>query len=202
MPSKVDRMIIGDSKYDRRVKLTEEQKESIRREYEAGGTSYNKLAKKYNVSKRTIQFVIKPEKLQKAKEQFKERRKDGRYYNKDKRREYMRNHRDYKKELLKKGKLKNKKSEKTMNVLERIKSELPKRLREARKASGLTLRELAPKVGTTYVSINLWETGKAFPSDRFIIKLSEVLEVDVDWLLGFDREYHCKKCKGLEVNCN
>ena len=103
MPFKSDAIPINNPKHDKRVKLTDEDKENIRTEYAAGDTSYSKLAAKYGVSKRTIQFVIKPEKLEKAKEQFKERRKDGRYYDREKHNAGVRKHRQYKKELFDKG---------------------------------------------------------------------------------------------------
>ena len=103
MPRKSDTIAINNPKHDRRVKLTEEDKENIRIEYSKGDTSHNKLAVKYGVSKRLISFVLNPDKLEKAKEQFSERRKDGRYYDKDKHREATRSHRDHKKKLYKEG---------------------------------------------------------------------------------------------------
>lgn len=106
MPYKFDNLPINDPKHDKRVKLTEDDKEKIRQEYATGLISQRGLARKYKVSKRTIQFVLDPEKLERVKEQFKERRKDGRYYSKEKQREYMKKHRDHKKELWAEGKIK------------------------------------------------------------------------------------------------
>lgn len=106
MPRKSDRIPINDKTKDKRVKLTEEQRESIREEYKLGTISTRALAEKYGVSRRTIQFVIDPEKLKRNKQLFAERQKDGRYYDKDKHREYMKKHRDYKKYLYSKGDLK------------------------------------------------------------------------------------------------
>lgn len=103
MPYKIDKMSIGDPKNDKRVKLTVEDRENIRLEYAQGGTSHNKLAQKYGVSKRLVQFVLSPEKQIVAKQQFAERQKDGRYYDKDKHKEYTKKHRNYKKELHAKG---------------------------------------------------------------------------------------------------
>jgi hypothetical protein len=42
------------------------------------------LAREFGVSKRMIQFIVNPQSHERAKEQYKERRKDGRYYNKKK----------------------------------------------------------------------------------------------------------------------
>ena len=88
---------------DKRIKLTEEDKEAIRIEYTTTGIGQRPLAAKWEVSRRLIQFVISPEKLEKAKEQFKERQKDGRYYNTEIHREYTQKYRKRKKQLFKDG---------------------------------------------------------------------------------------------------
>lgn len=103
MPRKSDTTPINNPKLDKRVKLTDEDKNNIAEEYATGDTSLNKLAAKYGVSKRTIHFIVSPEKKERAKQQFKERQKDGRYYDKDKHKGYMKVHRDHKKELSEKG---------------------------------------------------------------------------------------------------
>jgi hypothetical protein len=114
MPRKSDSIPINNAKLDKRVKLTDESRQQIKEEYETGDISIHSLSKKYKVSRRTIQFILFPDRLDKAKEQFAERRKDGRYYDKDKHREYTKQHRDHKKELWNKGLL-----EKENNDLER-----------------------------------------------------------------------------------
>jgi hypothetical protein len=65
------------------------------------GLSYAKIAKAIGCSKRAVMFVINPEMQDRCKEQHKERRKDGRYYIKEKHTEQMREHRQYKHEVLK-----------------------------------------------------------------------------------------------------
>lgn len=90
----------------RNTKLTDAQRESIREEYKTKTTSQRKLARKYNVSRRLIQFILNPAMLELNKKEFKLRQKTGMYYNKDKQREYTQNTRIYKKELNKKGLLK------------------------------------------------------------------------------------------------
>lgn len=99
----IDSMTINNKKLDRRVKLTDTDKESIVREYKSGEISINGLSRKYNVSKRLIQFTLFPERKEKAKELYKQRSKDGRYYDKEKHKEYVKKHRYYKKELFEKG---------------------------------------------------------------------------------------------------
>ena len=106
MPYRFEQIPISNEKLDRRVKLTEEDKKNIVDEYRGGAISINALARKYNVSKRLIQFTLFPERKEKARKDYLERRKDGRYYDKDKHTEHTRNHRNYKKELWNKGLLK------------------------------------------------------------------------------------------------
>lgn len=105
MPRKSETVAINNPKYDRRVKLTNEQKEIIRHRYQTEDTSYNKLAVEYGVSKRLISFIIHPEKEKISREQMKLRQKDGRYYDKDKHAKYVREYRKYKDMLYKKGKI-------------------------------------------------------------------------------------------------
>ena len=90
---------------DKRIKLTDDDKEEIRKIYAEGIISQRQLAQMYNVSHRCIQFVLDPEKLKRNQEQRIERGKDGRYYQKDAQREYIRNYRHRKKELCDEGKL-------------------------------------------------------------------------------------------------
>lgn len=102
MPRKSDSMPINNPKYDRRVKLTEADKKQLKKDHELGASIHG-LSKKYGVSRRTIQFTLYPERLEKAKADFAERQKDGRYYDKDKHKDYMKAHRNHKKELHKSG---------------------------------------------------------------------------------------------------
>ena len=106
MQYKSQKIYIKNTQYDRRVKLTDEQREDIRYMRKEYGLSYNKLAKEFGVSKRCIQFVCNPEDEKKCRERFKELRKDGRYYDKEKNTEYVRNTITYKQDLYNKGKIK------------------------------------------------------------------------------------------------
>jgi len=90
---------------DKRRKLSDVQKESIRELYKTGSYSQRMLAREFNVSRRLIGFVINPEKLEICKEQHKERRKDGRYYSKNTHLKYQKKHRRYKQELYLQNKL-------------------------------------------------------------------------------------------------
>lgn len=99
MPRKSDNIPINNEKLDRRVKLSSDDKALIVDEYKTGLISINGLARKYNVSKRTIQFTLFPERAERARQQYKERRKDGRYYDREKHTQAMKTHREYKKKL-------------------------------------------------------------------------------------------------------
>ena len=106
MPYKFEseKKIIGNNPtLDKRYKLTDEDKENIKKDYETGSISINGLARKYNVSKRTIQFTLFPERKKRNQELAKERRKDGRYYDKENHKAYVKAHRNHKKELDKQG---------------------------------------------------------------------------------------------------
>ena len=92
---------------DRRVKLTDEQREEIREKYVTGLYSQRKLAEEYGVSRRLITFVLDDEKAKRAAEQRKERNADGRYKpTKERWAKTMREHRQYKQSLYLQGKLK------------------------------------------------------------------------------------------------
>lgn len=102
MPYKFQSDNLKIKKEDNRTrKLNDEQKKDIQEKYSTGIYSYRQLASEYSVCKRTIQFIIKPEKL----ENNKKLREGKSYYDKEKQREYMKNHRDYKKQLYNEGKL-------------------------------------------------------------------------------------------------
>jgi hypothetical protein len=103
MPFKFDKIPINNPKHDKRVKLTDEDRENIREDYKTGTISQRGLAKKYGVSRRLIQFILNPEKQEKAREQFLERQKDGRYYDREKHNEHMKKYREHKKELFNQG---------------------------------------------------------------------------------------------------
>lgn len=67
-----------------------------------------KLASMFNVSRSLIAMVLNPERLQRARELFKERRKDGRYnVSRKERARIIREHRRYKRQLFVEGKIQN-----------------------------------------------------------------------------------------------
>ena len=105
MPYKSEKIKLLRSQ-DRRIKLTDEQRKEIRQKYSTGLHSQRALAKEYGVSRRLITFVIDDSKYQKCKEQFKERKADGRYKpDKETWAKTMREHRQYKQRLYLDGEL-------------------------------------------------------------------------------------------------
>ena len=86
---------------DRRVKLTYEQRDEIKRN--DLGLSKHALAYAYGVSRRTIQFIQDPLKLEENLEKRKERGGSMKYYDKEKHRETMKKHRQYKKQMYEQG---------------------------------------------------------------------------------------------------
>lgn len=106
MPYKSQSIKLSPSQ-DRRIKLTDEQREEIKEKYSTGLYSQRALAREYKVSRRLISFIIDDTKYQKCKEQLKERRADGRYKpDKEEWAKTMREHRHYKQRLYLNGELK------------------------------------------------------------------------------------------------
>lgn len=106
MPYKSEKIKLP-KELDRRVKLSDEQRDEIKHKYELGFYSQRALAKEYNVSRRLISFILFPEKEERNRQQLKERKADGRYkYSKEQWATVVREHRRYKQELYKSGKLK------------------------------------------------------------------------------------------------
>lgn len=106
MPWIIDKIAVG-AEYDRRRKLTDEQRDEIRHKYATGNYSYNSLAKEYNVSKKLVMLIINPESKRKNDERIKAHWKDY-VGTKEERAQIAREHRAYKQSLLKQGKIGNK----------------------------------------------------------------------------------------------
>lgn len=58
------------------------------------------------------------------------------------------------------------------------------RIKEIRKAQGMTAKVLAQKIGITESAINLYENGKRKPDYEMVLKLADALGCLVDELLG------------------
>jgi hypothetical protein len=105
MPYKCEKIKIVDTAFDRRVKLSPDDKVLIKQLREDEGTSYQKLANQFKVSKRLIIFVCKPE-TQEASYKARIARGGSKiYYDKESHTEAIREHRQYKQELYLKGEI-------------------------------------------------------------------------------------------------
>lgn len=80
---------------DRRVKYTEADKQEVRDLFK-GGMSQRAINRETGISRRYINFILFPERLKRCNAQFSERRKDGRYYNKEANTKATRNTREHK----------------------------------------------------------------------------------------------------------
>jgi hypothetical protein len=104
MPYKAEKLKLPPTK-DRRRKLTDEQKEEIRKIYATGICGMRPLAKKFGVSRSLIQIIVNPDLAERKRQRIKEHWRDYRP-SKEEWAETIREHRHYKHELYKKGELK------------------------------------------------------------------------------------------------
>ncbi len=58
------------------------------------------------------------------------------------------------------------------------------KIRERRKALGLSQEELARMIGTVQKQVSRYETGENSPTSDVIIELTYALDASADWLLG------------------
>lgn len=93
-----------DQSQDRRRKLTEEQKEEIRRIYKTGVCGTRPLAKQFGVSRSTIQVIVNPSIAARHKKYTKEHWRDYKP-SKEEWATTIREHRRYKQGLYLEGKL-------------------------------------------------------------------------------------------------
>ena len=103
MPFKSEKIKIEGTKFDRRIKLTQEQKDQIADL--KGKISRIACANQFGVSKRTIDFIWYPERLERNKQLRQERGGSKQYYDRVKWAEQMKEHRDYKQDLYLEGKI-------------------------------------------------------------------------------------------------
>lgn len=62
------------------------------------------------------------------------------------------------------------------------------RIKLARMINGLSQSELAKMVGVTPGAVSQWEMGRTFPSVRKLKKLSNVLGVPIEEILGIEEK--------------
>ena len=98
MPYKSEKLIIQHTEFDRRIKLTSLQKEEII-SLHSKGISQRELARRFKVDRRLISFIIDPASYAKNLKRREERGGTKVYYNKEKHKDYIREHRRYKQKL-------------------------------------------------------------------------------------------------------
>ena len=100
MPSSIDKIRVPKDK-DRRRKLTPADKLKIKSLFFDAGWGIREIAREYEkkCSRRLIQFMLFPEREKHNANLFKERQKDGRYYNREKHTKAVKGLREYKKKL-------------------------------------------------------------------------------------------------------
>lgn len=78
--------------------------------------------------------------------------------------------------------------------------EFSERLKELRKQAHLTQVELAKRLGIGQSSYADWERGKKNPTQENLIKLAQILNVSVDYLVGnSDEENANKELEDIEL---
>lgn len=85
---------------DKRIKLTDKQKKEIFEKYKSGNYSQRELAREYGVSRRLIQFITDPSKLERDKQRRKENGSSKQYYDKERHKQYMRAFRRHIRDIL------------------------------------------------------------------------------------------------------
>lgn len=98
------RLSIAGTKHDKRAKLTADEKEEIKRLYEQEGYSNGRLATMFEVTPALITYICHPEK---AKKNYSKRKAKGaiKKSSNNRKKEYYRELRELKRELLSKGEL-------------------------------------------------------------------------------------------------
>ena len=89
MPFKSEKIKIEFTKNDKRIKLTDAQRENIKKEWATGLISQRSLARKYRVDRKTITNILFPEKYQAQLVRYKEEKHSKQYYSKEKHKEYI-----------------------------------------------------------------------------------------------------------------
>ena len=66
-----------------------------------------------------------------------------------------------------------------------MKDELSKNIFRYREEKGLTQEDLARKLGLTFQAVSKWETAQTLPDITLLPRLSQILDISVDKLLGY-----------------
>jgi len=67
-----------------------------------------------------------------------------------------------------------------MKMQEDQKKIIGENIKAARRLQGMSQRALAEKIGIAFQNLSVWENGKGAPSAKYLVKLSETLNVSLD----------------------
>ena len=70
------------------------------------------------------------------------------------------------------------------NTTDSIRSDLGKRLRNARKRAGLTQKQVAEALGITQQYVTIWERKEKSINLNLLVKLADLFNVSIDELMG------------------
>lgn len=62
-------------------------------------------------------------------------------------------------------------------------------IRYLREKFGLSQSELARRLGVTRSSINAWESGLSAPTAVYLVEMSKLFHVSVDYILGLETNH-------------
>ena len=74
------------------------------------------------------------------------------------------------------------------------------RIRELRKQRGLTMKQLGIMLGLAESTVSQYETGKRSPDNETLLKLGEIFDVTVGFLLGAEEKPTPVSESGQSVN--
>lgn len=63
---------------------------------------------------------------------------------------------------------------------------LGKRIKQARKRAGFTQEKMAEAIGVSRTAVTKWEAGESEPTLEKLVKISALLKVSADYLLGIE----------------
>ena len=80
-----------------------------------------------------------------------------------------------------------------------IPPDLAEKLKQARKQKGLTQGQLAKKIGADIQRISKYERGVLIPTTEIMVKLSDALDVSLDYLLKNGKNRVAGKIRDTEL---
>ena len=74
---------------------------------------------------------------------------------------------------------------------------LGQRIQKGRKEAGLSQEELAEQLGVSRQAVSRWENDNGYPEMEKIIRLSQIYQVSLDYLVGNEQEKSRKSVGAL-----